>query len=99
MVNMTDVSNVTSLQGIAQFSNNAVDGVLFGGGIIVFFFIILLVLSHRGQPFEQALAVASWSMFTISVFFWFAHLLPIVFPLGFLIVASFDVMYLFSSKN
>jgi hypothetical protein len=99
MVDMTNVSNISSLQGIAYYTNNMTDGLLFTGGIIVFFFIILMALVKSGQPFENGLAVASWSMFIVSVLFWFAQLVSPLLCLGFLVVAAFDVLYLFASRK
>ena len=59
MVNMTAVSNITSLQGIAYYTNNMTNGLLFTGGMVVFFIIILVALVKNGEPFENGLAVAS----------------------------------------
>ena len=99
MVDMTNLTNITSLQGIAYYTNSMTDSLLFTGGIIVFFFIILMALIKNGEPFENGLAVASWSMFVVSLFFWFAQLVPTGLPICFLIVAAFDTLYLYASRG
>jgi hypothetical protein len=99
MVDFTNLTNATSLQGIAYYTNSMTDGILFMGGIIVFFIIILVTLVKNDEPFENALAVASWSMFIVSLFFWFANLLPTLIPLAFLFIAALDTLYLYSSRR
>jgi hypothetical protein len=101
MVNVTGISNITSLQGLAFYTNNAVDGILFSGGIIVLFFVMLMVLLRNAsyeEPFVNVLAVSSWSMFLISAFFWLAHLVPTIMPLGFLLLGAFSVLIMYSQK-
>ena len=101
VVNTTGLSNVTSLQGLAVYTNNATDGVLFTGGLIVMFFVMLMVLLRQGnyeEPFVNVLAVSSWSMFVISMFFWFAQLISTMLPMGFLLLGAFSVLYMYSSR-
>lgn len=99
MVDMTNLTNVTSLQGLAYYTNSMTDSLLFTGGVIVFFFIILMALAKLGEPFENALAVASWSMFIISTFFWFAQLVPTIIPLALLLIVAFDTLFIYAAKG
>lgn len=98
-MDLTNLTNTTTLQGLAYYTNNAVDGVLFTGGMIVMFIIILMTLLRFEQPFENALAISSWVSFIFSVFFWFAKLLPTIIPLMFLMITAFTTLYLYSSRQ
>lgn len=98
MVDMSVIGNITGLQGLAYYTNNAVDGVLFQGGVIVLFVVMMMVLMKNDEPFINAFAVSSWSMFVLSGIFWFAQLVPTIFVLGFLFCAAFSVLYLYASK-
>lgn len=97
-INTTGLTNITSLQGIAAYTNDATSGILFTGAIIVFFFIITLILAEK-NPIEHALAVSSWSMFIISLFFWLAHLIPVIVVLPFLFIAGFTTLYLYATRR
>lgn len=97
-MNTGNFTNITSLQKLAYVTNNYVDGILFSGGIIIFFIIILMLLLKNEQPFPNALAVSSWSMFMISMLFTFSSLIPMIMPIGFLIMASFTTLYLYTSN-
>lgn len=98
-INMTGLDNVTSLQGLAFYTNNAVDGVLFTGGLIVLYLVMLMFLSRRGEDFANVLAVSSWSFFLVSGFFWLAHLITTLLPLLFLFLAGFSTLYIYASKR
>ena len=71
-MSIIDLSNVTqnatALYGVTKYTNDATSGVLMNGGLIAFFIIILLASRKFGVPFVDSLAVASWSMFVLSVF-------------------------------
>lgn len=99
MVNTTGINNITSLQGIASYTNNAVDGLLFTGGMIAFYIIIFIVLTKNDEPFENAFTVTSWSMFTISIFFWFAELIPTLLVITFLVMSALGTLYLYTSRR
>lgn len=98
MVNMTNLSNISSLQGIAYYTNNQTDGLLFTGGLIVLYFVALMVLSKNNEPFMNVFAAASWSLFVISLFFWLADLTPSVLTLAFLILSAISGLIMYSSK-
>lgn len=96
-----DLTNLTSgsqtLQGVALWTNNNVNGVLFTGGLIVFFIIIVMALQRYAEPFENILAVSGWSMFIVSLFFWFAHLVPTLLVLFFLLMAVVGTFQMYAS--
>ena len=43
-MDFTNLTNVSSMQGVAYYTNNQTGGVLFGGAMIVFFIVILMYL-------------------------------------------------------
>ena len=94
----TQFNNITTLQGLATYTNSATDGLLFTGGVIVFFIILIMILIRNDQPFENALTVSAWAMFMVSLFLWFAGLLPTITPLAFLFLAAFGTLYLYASR-
>jgi hypothetical protein len=98
MVDFTNLTNATTLQGVAEYTNNATGGVLFQGGIFMFFIIMMIILTKNDEPFENALAVSSWSMFVVSAMFWFAELIPTIIPLAFLMLASISVLILYTKR-
>jgi hypothetical protein len=95
----TNLTNISTLHGVASYTNSMTDGLLFSGGLIVFFFIVLMVSLRNNEDFGNALAVSSWVMFLVSIFFWFAHLTPTILSLAFLFIAGFSVLYLYASKR
>jgi hypothetical protein len=97
VVNTTGISNITSFQGLAEYTNTGVGGLLFEGGMVVFFIIMLVVLT-KNFSFEDALLVSAWSMFTISLFFWLAHLISTITPLAFLFIAGASTLYIYTSR-
>jgi hypothetical protein len=98
-MDLTNFTNVTSLQGLAYTANNAVNNILFDGGMIAFFIIILMVLFRNGEPFENCMAVAGWSMFVVSLIFWLGHLITTLLVLAFLMIAAFSTLYLYTQKR
>lgn len=98
VVNTTLLGNVTSFQGMASFTNDAVSGVLFTGGIFALFFIMLLVLNKNDEPFVNVFVISSWSMFVLSLFLWLAHLTPTFVSIVFLVFSGFGTLYLYASR-
>jgi len=99
-IDTSNFTNLTSLQAVAQFTNNSVDGVLFTGGMIVFFIILLMFLIKFNQmPFENNFTVGSFVMTFVSTFFWYAKLLPTAVPLIFLAFTVVGTFMLYGSKD
>lgn len=96
-MNMTNLTNVDSLQGLAVFTNNQTGGVLFMGGIIALFIVMVMVLLKNNEPLPNVLSISGWLMFVISCFFWFAGLLSTLFPLLFLIIAGISTLILYNT--
>lgn len=91
---MTNLTNVTTLQGLAAYTNNYTNGVLFDGGMFVFFIILLMGLLKFNNDFEASIMISSWSMFVVSSLFWLAHLVSIIVIIGFLILAALSALYI-----
>lgn len=99
MVNVANITNITSLQQMAVYSNNMSGNVLFDGGMFVFFIILLVALLRFNNDFEGSLAISSWTMFIVSALFWMAKVVDVKTVLAFLIIASFTGLYLYSSRR
>ena len=97
-MNTTAIGNISSLQGIAYYTNNNTEGILFGGGLVVLFFIILMVTVRNEEVKFASVAVASWSTFLIGLFFWFAHLVPALEIIIFLVITVISTIMLFTNK-
>lgn len=96
-MNVTGLSNITGFQSMAEYTNNATSGLLMTGGVIILFMITLIVLMrNENEHFLNVLTVSSWSFFIISLFLWFAHLLPTIIPLGFVITAAVGTFLLYA---
>ena len=97
--NGTGLNNITSLQGMAYYTNVHTDGLLFTGGIIVLYFVMIMVLLKNDEPFINVLATSSWSMFILSMFFWLAQLIPTLLVLGFLMLGAFSVLFMYANRS
>ena len=95
MVDTTNLTNITGLQGIAYYTNSMTDGLLITGGIIVLSIVMMIVLSKNQEPFVNVLTSTGWLFFLISMFFWAAQLLPIEVGLGYLFIAGFGTLALY----
>ncbi len=102
MVDLTNLTNSSTLQQLAYNTNNSVGGILFIGGIVAFYIIILMSLYRNseslGYDFISVFTVGSWIMFVGSGFFWYADLIPVLLPLMFLFFSAFGTIYLYASK-
>lgn len=101
-IDLSNYTDVGTVQALTSAVNNEVGGMLVTGGILAFYFIILII-SYRvsvrnGEDFGVPFTATSWVMFLVSVYFWFAKLLPTGIPLLFLFLAAFGVLYLYASK-
>jgi hypothetical protein len=98
-MNLTNfTSGLNGFQGMASQANSVTGGMLFGGGCVVFFLIILMALIRNDRPFDEALLIASWSMFLVSGLFWLAHLVYDGVPIAFFIVAVLSIIYVRASS-
>jgi hypothetical protein len=102
-MDFTNLTNVSTMQGVAYYTNNATDGILFTGGIIVFFIIILMYLyknmENNGYSFVGIFTTSSWIMFVVSGFFYLSKLIPTLLPLMFLILSAIGTIVLYSSSR
>ncbi len=99
MVDMTNISSIDSLQGLAYYTNSMTGEILFTGGVVVLYFVMIMVLLKNDTPFINGFTAASWSMFVLSGLLWFAELVPTIFVLGFLIASAFGTLFLYASPS
>jgi hypothetical protein len=94
-----NITNMSSIQSVVYYTNNATDGILITGGVIVFFIIILMILIKNGEPIENAMAVTSWAIFLFSAMLWYAHLLDVKLMLLFLFLTAATSLYLYATRR
>ena len=99
MIDTSNFSGLSSMQDMAFATNNAVGGVLVNGFIIALFFIILIGLLRRDEFRENALLVASWVTFLVSMLLWAAKLTIPQYPLAFLTLAAITTIYLYATRR
>lgn len=97
-VNTTGINNITSLQGLASYTNTMTDGLIFTGGIIAIYIIMLIILTKNDEPFINAFTVTSWIMFLTSIFFWFSNLIPTLLVVAFLVFSAFGTLTLYTQR-
>lgn len=97
-VNTTGINNITSLQGLASYTNTMTDGLIFTGGIVTLYIIMLIILTKNDEPFINAFTVSSWIMFLTSTFFWFSNLIPTITVVAFLVFSSIGTLILYTQR-
>ena len=96
--------NLTGLQGsnnfvdIIQFVNYNTGGV-FGVSVIMAFFFITLFISMRRNTFEEALLVAAFVGFGMSIWMRVLQFVGYQWMIYFVIIMFFDGYYLYKTKN
>jgi hypothetical protein len=59
---------------------------------------LIVLMRNESEHFLNALTVSSWSFFVIGVFMWFAHLVPTMLVLGFLITSAVGTFLLYATS-
>lgn len=95
--NTTNLTSATGIGDLVSFANNATDGVLAVVMLIVIFIIMLVALKR--YDFDDALLASSWVTFLLSIFLRFAGFLPLIWALGFLAIAGFATLWVFTTKR
>lgn len=99
---LTCMQNASGL-GWLICANTYTGGILFGFFIVIIYFVMLFALKR--YDFDDALLASSWTCFILSAILAYAkdssgvHLLNIIFPLGFLVVAGFSALYIWATKH
>lgn len=95
--NITCIKAARGIGELALCANNSTGGILFGFGLLAF--TIILLFAMKRYEFDNGMLAVSWLMFLISGILAYGGFLPILFPLGFLVVAAFTSLYIFTAKN
>lgn len=96
-MDITNATNISGVYDIAEFANQASNGILFNGFIIVVFFIMLLVL--KKYDFDKAFLASSWLAFILSLVGWSIGLVNVLLPLGFAFLTGLIALYAWFSEN
>lgn len=87
---VSDLTNLTnSTQGFhhfAQYSNDVTNGIFWGLILIAIFIIVTIKLRKIG--IDRALAVASFSCLSISLFMLYLQFVQIVYPIVFVLILA-----------
>ena len=96
MYNMTQLANVSTVFGLVQYANDATTELLMPLFVMSVFFIMLMVL--KKWEFDSTLLVSSWVCFLLSALLVYAHLMPMLWALVFLIMAAGTAFYMIVAK-
>ena len=94
---LTNLTNVTGLYGMALFMNSVTGG-LFWGLIFVAIFVIL-VINLRGYGVDRAMVGASFPCLLASIIFWRIYLLSVMFPVLFALILAGTAFYIRFSEQ
>lgn len=92
MWNMTALTTDPTVATIFTAANSFTNNNLFIFLSIALFFILLLAL--KKWEFSSALLTAGWVSFVLSALLAYGGLLSIIFPLAYLAVAGFTMLYM-----
>ena len=95
-VNITELQTSEGIADIVSFANNGTGGVFLSFFVFAIFIIIILALKRYG--FEQALLVAAWVSFMISLFFYVGSMVNLFIPLTFLIIGALTAFYVWATS-
>lgn len=89
--NLTNLTSDPSVSSFLLTANNYAGGILFGILSVALFFILLMTL--KKWEFASALLVSGWVCFVLSSILWWGGFLNIIYPLGYLAIAGFTLLY------
>lgn len=91
MFNFTNLTTDPTVATVFTAANSYANDALFGMLCIALFFILLMSL--KKWEFSSALLVAGWSSFILSAILAYGGWVNIIFPLAFLSIAGFTMLY------
>lgn len=89
--NLTGLQTSTNLYDLFSYANTSTDGTLIITLILSIFFIMLFVL--KKWEFQDALISSSFVTFILAALLSYAKLLNIIFPLAFLAITAFTILF------
>lgn len=97
MYNMTQLQEADTIAKLVVFANDATGGLLLSLFIAATFFILLMV--QKRYDMDQAMMTSSAISFIIALIMVYLELIPMLVPLGFLILLSLTAFYSFMIKK
>jgi len=95
--NMTELHNADTIFKAFNAANIYSEGNLFGLLIVAIFFVILMV--QKKGAFVKRISLASYLCFILSGFLAYSSLIPIIYPLTFLIMAAVSTFIIAITNN
>lgn len=96
--NLTQLGELTTFPDIILWVNTQVNDLL-GGLFVISICIVLTFIFTKRMGLVDSLVVSSFICFVISAFGLYIGLVNFILTLGFLVMASFGVLYLYFSRN
>ncbi len=96
--NMTALHNASNVYDLVVYANDSTGQILVGLFVIAVFFIMFVGLK-RNAEFAESLLASSFICFVISGFFTYGKLLNMIFPLIFLAITAFTILFMQMSKK
>lgn len=96
-INITNITNVQSLEGMFELANASTNGILFGFILIIIFGIIVIRTKDRGV--DRAVAGGSFICLFLSLFMIRLGWIMIIYPIAFSIILAGTLFYIRFSNN
>jgi hypothetical protein len=96
--NLTQLGEQQTFSDILVWTNTQVSDLL-GGLFVVSILIVLTLIFSRRMPFVDSLITSSFICFVISALGVYTGIMNFMYPLTFLVITAFGVMYLHFSRN
>lgn len=97
--NLTDLQNAFNFVDVVKFTNDNTNGAVGIFLILTFFFITLFITLKKVDSFEQALLVASFVGFGMSIWLRVLEFVNYLWMISFLLIIFFDAYYIYKTKN
>ena len=95
--NLTNLTNAQNIGDVVAYANQSTHGFFIGLVMVAVFFIILMAL--KKWEFVNSLLAASWVSFLLAAILAYGGYVNVLLPLGFLIIAGFTALYLWTVGN
>ena len=96
-VNITNISNIDSVNDLGQYAADATSGLFWGLILMGIFVIVVYNLRERGV--DNAVMAASFSCFIISIFLLNLGWVQLIFPIAFGIFLGGSAFYKYYNRN
>lgn len=97
MYNFTNLTTDPTVASVFIAANSYANGALFGFLSMALFFVLLMGL--KKWDFASALLTAGWVSFVLSSILAYGGWLNIIFPLAYLAIAGFTMLYVVTVRD